>query len=365
MRLPSRRTVTISLVREIVIVISDLYLADGDAGRSSIAAAPPLSGLEDVVRFGQRSALQGAGDRSWRSWLASLAGRDDLAAAAPAAVAAAAATSVGELAAGTAWMVTPVHLIAGLTSLHFDPRSLLTLAAQDLEELARDFTATFGDSGFNLVPTAAGALLLVNPDPIQVATTEPSRALARGVEASLPSGSGAPLIRRLGAEIEMWLHNHHINDARARRGELPVSTLWLWGGGPLLTAASQEPVTSMVAFGTDPYLVGLSRLLSIPLQPLPEQLPNLAEHPESQRLILVTELTTWLQAHRNASLFEALADIDRRFIAPAMTALRRRAIADLRVVANDTVLRVRRRDLFKLWRPRCGSGAAALRGLSA
>jgi hypothetical protein len=33
------------------------------------------------------------------------------------------------------------------------------------------------------------------------------------------------------SEIEMWLHTLPLNAQRERRGAVPISTLWLWGGG--------------------------------------------------------------------------------------------------------------------------------------
>ncbi len=29
----------------------------------------------------------------------------------------------------------------------------------------------------------------------------------------------------------MWLHGHPVNADRARHGRLPITALWLWGGG--------------------------------------------------------------------------------------------------------------------------------------
>lgn len=47
----------------------------------------------------------------------------------------------------------------------------------------------------------------------------------------LPSGDDTASHRNLLSEIEMALHEHEINLAREARGELPVNSLWLWGGG--------------------------------------------------------------------------------------------------------------------------------------
>jgi hypothetical protein len=237
----------------------------------------------------------------------------------------------------------------------------LRLSPAELTDLARDFTATFGDTDFHLTLAPSGALLLRSRAAVEVVTTEPSRALANGLEAALPSGPDAPVLKRLGAEMEMWLHSHPLNEARVRRGELPVSTLWLWGGGPavrLAPTSAREPV-SLAAFGSEPYLVGLGRLNGTPVHPVPERLADPAAS-----MAIVAELIPLLHDHPHWTMFEALADIDRRFIEPAIGALRRGAADSVVVIANDTQLQVARRDLMKFWRSRPKSGSAALRLLN-
>jgi hypothetical protein len=76
---------------------------------------------------------------------------------------------------------------------------------------------------------------------------------------------------------------------------------------------------------------------------------------DCQRAVLVTEIAPMLQANPQWTVFEALAEIDRRFISPALTALRGGDIETVVLIVNDTELRVRRNDRLKLWRrPRLG-----------
>ena len=59
------------------------------------------------------------------------------------------------------------------------------------------------------------------------------------------------------------------------------------------------------------------------------------------------------------TVLEALAEIDRRFVSPAITALGEGGIESVVLIANDTQWRVRRRDRLKLWR-RLRPGISAL-----
>jgi len=359
--------VTIAPVREIVIVISDLYLASAEAdgllgvdANSSVRDALP--GFEHAARFGRKERIEGG----WRSWLARWLGRDDLASLAPAAVAAAEVFPTSS----TVWIATPVHLIASLTRLHLDRHGILRLSGEDLASFATDFARTFDEPEFKIKSIDSGEFIIQSLATLDVATIEPARAAAGDLEMSLPKGRDAAVLRRLGAELEMWLHSHPINEARVRRGELPVSTLWIWGGGaaigdsyrtaPQGPAASAPHRLSDVAFGSDPYLTGLWRLHGGECHPLPERLPDLSTHPHAHRAALVMEISPLLHANPHWTVFEALAGLDHRFISPALAELRRGAVASVVLVANDMQLRIQRSDRLKFWRRR-QSGVEGLR----
>jgi hypothetical protein len=342
--------------RQIVIVISDLYFPPHGSGEPQHAAVP--RGLEYLARFGQRRSVE----EGWRAWLARWLDRDDLAGIAPASIAAA-STASGELdaARGTAWFATPAHVIAGLTSLHLDRRSLLSLPAEDLARLAEDFSLRLGDSELMLTPTDSGIFLLRGLQNVIATTTEPAHAIVSELEASLPTGPSSSVLKRLGAELEMWLHDHPVNQARARRGELPVSTLWIWGGGadaPIVPA--KTPALSDLALGSDPYLVGLWRLQAAKCLPLPDSLPKLSAYPGIERRAVVIEVTPLLHANPQWTVYDALTDLDRRFLVPALAELREGSVTSVVFIANDTALHVQRRDRFKLWRARPKSPIEAL-----
>lgn len=69
----------------------------------------------------------------------------------------------------------------------------------------------------------------------------------------LPSGESAAAHRNLLSEIEMALHEHEVNLEREASGELPVNSLWLWGGG---TAPEQFTRAQPPLFSDDGLLTG-------------------------------------------------------------------------------------------------------------
>ncbi|MBW4051250.1 MAG: hypothetical protein HIU85_07285 [Proteobacteria bacterium] len=341
-------TGTIAPVREIVIVIRDLYLEpELAAPPGTVAAARQLAapGLEHLARFGEKRPVP----QGWRAWAARWLGLPQYAAQAPASVAAAALENAPQERA--VWLATPVYLVAGLTSLHFDRRSLLNLPGEELDALAASFRDTFRGSGFDLHPLGGGELLLSAPAAAQPATTtEPARMPLTTVAEALPCGEGARALRRLGAEIEMWLHGHAVNDARQRRGDLPVGTLWVWGGGaePLTPAARQA--TADAAFGSDAYVRGLWRLAGDEARPMPVDWAAVIGEPRAQRALAVVEVAELLHANGSWRLAEAVAEMDRRLISPSLAALHRRELDRLVLLANDRSLSLRAADRWRLWR---------------
>jgi hypothetical protein len=375
-------------VHELVIVLSDLYVSQ-EAPDRELAAGVTLPGLQQAARYGARSKIADG----WRPWLARwLAGSE---AGAPATVAARAlqssrsgdaaapSPSPSPLTAGSlpevAWMATPMHLIAGLTSVHVDRRSLLRLDANDQAQLAADFQRIFHDSGFQLQPLDSGDFLMLGPRMPLAEALEPARAMGGSIGDAQRADPATRALRRLGAEIEMWLHDHPVNDARGLRGEPPVTALWLWGGGAIgyVRAGDRGPaaevndsavarvsetsrgsaapgdaraVSADIAFGRDAYLDGLWAAGREKVFPLPERLADVFGYPQARRAVLVIELGLMLHSHPTWTFFDAVAHIDRAFIGPAIEALNRGQCARLVILANDHQLTLRAGDRFKFWR---------------
>jgi hypothetical protein len=331
-------------VREIVIVLTDVYRASAEEAAEAAEAAPRgrLPGIEYAGRFGTRTAL-GSG---WRDWLAAAVGRDDLVGVAPARIAAAV---LPEEEAGTSWIATPVHLSAGFSQVHLDHRGLLRLAEAPRAQLAAGFATEFGASGLTLAPLQSGDFLLRGAGLTVVASTEPARCAGGEIAPALPQGPEAAAVRRLGAEIEMWLHGQALNATRASVGEPPVNALWLWGAagrsGPLQRRQG-EPHRR--AFGEDAYLSGLWHLVGGACQALPPDFSAIAQHGEGA--VLALAVADELRKSMQSTFLEALRALDERFIGPALTHLRRGALQRVTLIASDTALQVQRRSALRLWR---------------
>ena len=343
-------------MREIVIVISDLYLEPSDGADVPGASATEVPGLEHLARFARRSPLA----EGWRAWVARWAALAQYAAAAPATVAS--APLAAELANRAVWLATPLHLIAGLTRLHLDRRSLLRLTRAEAEDLVASFREVFRGSGFDLHPLETGELLLSGPPgSARSDTTEPARMLLIPLAEALATGEGAPALRRLSAEIEMWLHGHPVNARREQRGVPVIATLWPWGGGAqALAPAVAAHAPPDPAFGSDSYVRGLWRLAGGETRPMPVDWRTVVGEPRARRALAVVEVAELLQTEASWHLADALREIDRRLVSPSLEALHRGELERFALLANDRCLLIRAADRWRLWRRR----RAALAGLT-
>ncbi|MBX5463797.1 MAG: hypothetical protein IRZ28_22255 [Steroidobacteraceae bacterium] len=360
-------------MEEVVIVIADLYLTS--AAEAASIREVELPGLGQIARFGTGEAI----GEGWRAWLAAWAGGEPLAGAPPATIAAAAGRAASAQAEGQmVWLATPVHFIAGLSSVHLDVRGLLQVEADVRQSLASEFNSLFADSGYSLEALPSSGFLLTSPPIEGVLTSDPARVLGASINEALPSASQAPALRRLSAEVEMWLHEHPVNQRRVEQGRLPITALWFWGGGTApaqrngraeaeivsthvadtvpasavrgaaALASTAAPAPGM-AFGLDPYLDGLWRTFGGRAHAMPTHFEDALAH-SGRRAVFVIELSQAFDQNRRWGIRDALMDADQRWIMRALAALRRGDVSRVTVIANDHKLSLSARDRLKLWR---------------
>lgn len=241
-----------------LLVVSDLYLgnlADATHGR---ARFPQLPALCELLRLGSRVGSASVHSFDWRAGLAMDLGATSLAGLAPGTVAAFAARGMEP--GGAVCLAEPVHLVAGMASVHLHPAGLLDLEPMESAQLRDGFEREFGGPGQGLHRVGDRFLL---ESPLAAAAVAPDPASLLGSVLGAPRGQEAARdLRRLGVEVEMWLSGLALNRERERRGELPVSALWFWGGGGLPDGERGGAAPWEQAFGSDPWLHGCWKKLA-------------------------------------------------------------------------------------------------------
>ena len=177
----------------------------------------------------------------------------------PAVGAAALYADRGPVDAMSAFIATPVHYVAEMSDVRLSAGGMLSLQACEAEALAVDFNRVWNDAGIRMLTGRCAKLFCLFDRPLKVATHDPEELLDRYIADYLPTGAAGPRLRQLMSEIEMWLFEHDVNQARIAAAADSVSGLWLWGGGPALRSlprlhgwtAGNDPLFEALAGGGD------------------------------------------------------------------------------------------------------------------
>jgi hypothetical protein len=317
---------TIRQVSAVVLILADLYPTR--LAPEASAVLPRLPALERWLSRGHRTDQ----DLDWRAWLLAEYGK------------ASGSQSLGGVAAAGwlpetrpdryYWLATPIHVVAGMDTVHLDPAGLLYFDDGQQQLLASDFARVFAGSGWELHATGRRELLLEGPAMASVPTQDPARWLGVRLGAASPAGSDAVPLRRMAAELEMWLHGHAVNRARLARG-LPAATgLWLWGGG---AAQPLAPPRLPTLLGDDLVAGALWRLGGGTSQALPD---TFGAAPREGDTVVILRVD-------NAAALQA---IDERWLAPVLAAVGSGALREAQLLVAGQRVLMKRVHQWRAWR---------------
>ncbi len=125
----------------------------------------------------------------------------------------------------------PVHLLTAIDHLQLG-RSSIDLEPAEVAAILADLNRHLDGRGFFLQAVGRGRdWLLACREPLDCTSVEPGEAEGQNLRETMPRGRDGATVRALMNEIQMLLHEHPVNEARASRREPVVNSLWLWGFG--------------------------------------------------------------------------------------------------------------------------------------
>jgi hypothetical protein len=331
-------------MKNVHLVVADLFLPRDFA--VEVCAGLRLPALEKILARGHAETHQAV---SLEDALCGLFAVPDLAGIAPISAA------FDGLEPGCWLRADPVHV-----RLQREQVVLLPNVAISLEE-AQCFCASLNEH------FAAEGLAFFAPDPIRwyvrldtlpdMTTVPLSQAAGRNIHGNLPTGADARRWHQLFNEIQMLLFAHPLNEAREARGEVPVNSVWFWGGGsevdvsPNYNSASSDEVLVQM----------LTSSASIPFSAWSPTWRNALTRgeereflSEGKQLLVWTGLRSALQRGDFAVWRSALQDFETGYARPLWQALCKGQIARLQVdiLGGDSLRQIRltRGDTWAFWR---------------
>jgi hypothetical protein len=247
----------------------------------------------------------------------------------------------------------PVHLKLEGNQLVLADSGVFALSQQEAESLADSLNAHFADQGLLFHPLRPDRWYLRVAQSPALETTPLAQAAGRSIDPLLPRGADAPAWRARMNEIQMLLHGHAVNEQREAAGQLPINSVWLWGGGNIADAV---PGRFSAVWSADPFAAGLAQAARIPARALPGDAAQFfrASPSEGVNLILLDALRGAARYGDAHGWRESLAQLERDWFAPLLEALRRERIGMLSVHAlgpgGVISVETTRGDLRRFWR---------------
>jgi hypothetical protein len=240
--------------------------------------------------------------------------------------------------AGEYWMhLEPVHFAAGLDRLAYLPLEGETrILETERTSLAGVLDEHLQSIGIELHTLSDGTWCARRAQGFAVETSNPEAAAANELHLALPRGPDAGTVRRLMTELQMLLHDHPVNESRARRGLPAINAVWVWGQGEVPESLAANTLPTVIA--DDSYALGICALHSRSAVPVPTTSETLlAAIAKSRRALAVIPS-------------DDLESLQAQWMGPLTAALSSRKLARLDFILDGWHLQLDRAALRRFWR---------------
>ncbi|WP_343851302.1 phosphoglycerate mutase [Rhodanobacter soli] len=138
-------------------------------------------------------------------------------------------------AAGGIWLsADPAWVQPDMNGVRLLACGQMQLGMDEAQALAEPLRPVFDEAGMQLeISTPDHWHLHLPVDTSLPCFAAPEQALGEDLAQHLPQGAEGRRWRVLLNDVQVLLHQHPLNARRQARGQAPVNSLWLWGGGRL------------------------------------------------------------------------------------------------------------------------------------
>jgi len=240
------------------------------------------------------------------------------------------------------WCLDPVFIQIDKEDAVICAHEAIGLTENEAQHFIEDLNIHFAEDGFKLHYHSAHHWLLEAE--LDLVTTSLSSAMHKNLSQLQPVGVTEKQWRTLQNEIQMLLYNHPENQARESRGDIPVNSLWLWGGGE---PEQYERIVDTV-FSDEAWISDVAQLYEIETHGV----DTFSKLEDLDGACLLAYLDP-LDAIRKNDAFAWLDSLGRfeEKIAPSIVNLLEKGKLDHVTVYSDTVsISLQKKDLKKWWK---------------
>jgi hypothetical protein len=221
----------------------------------------------------------------------------------------------------------PVHLYMRQNRMYLSDAAGAPSAGESAALIAA-LNAHFGNDGLLLHAGTSGRWYLRAQAHTRLVTQPLSSAINRDLDSIMPGGEDSRYWRSLLNEMQMLLHTHPVNAEREARGLPAFNSLWLWGGGTAVAAATTAYTQ---VWSDDALACALAALCAAPCAALADGAEN-ALRTDGHTLVVVNALRD--HAPDFAAWQAALEKLEQAWMAPCLRALKNGRIKTLHIVTT-------------------------------
>ena len=241
------------------------------------------------------------------------------------------------------WCLDPVCVRIDQDQAVLLGNEILELSESEARHLIEDLNAHFAQDGLRIHYLSPVQWLLEGH--FDLTTHTHYDALLDNVNSYQPRGPDAARWRRLLNEVQMLLHSHEVNQNREQRGEMPVNSVWLWGGG---REYSYEKIVDVV-YSDEPLVHEVALVCDIPHYAMPDDVHDSVSHAMHTQFVLMEQV----RAIKGMDVFawlDHLARFEQLMLAPLFAGLQDNTLKTLTVYSDTLSLTLTKKQLNRWWR---------------
>jgi hypothetical protein len=317
---------------ELTLVVPGLLRFEDKAYREFFAQAERIPALELIISRAQRLKTN---KHSLESTLGDLFGlSEDLTSSLPVA-ALAHYLKFGETNDNWYMHCDPVVIQPNRDHLLMLGNDLLDISEQEAEQIISDINAMYHDQPWQLIMLSPIQWVLELQQNPEIKTNSLNTVLGKKVNEYLPDGEDARAWHALLNELQMFLHSHPVNQARAVNGLSTFNSVWFWGEGRMPRNFSSPVVKHWLqCWSNHTTTLALARLLNIPRVDCPANANIWLEHAitSGQHIVVIDTLES--SGFDPFEWWQALSELNEQWLVPLIPALQTNALSKLSLVTG-------------------------------
>jgi hypothetical protein len=246
----------------------------------------------------------------------------------------------------------PVHLQPQRDRLILLDTQAVSLSQDEANRLAAELIEAYGEEGWLLKAPRPGRWYFKPPRTPRIITTPLPQVVGKDIHPYLPQGKDGKTWHTILNEMQILLHTASVNAEREQRGDLPINSLWFWGGGRLPNISAVDWVH---VHSEEPVSLALARLSEIPGGACPKSFVDWDRQAQraGAHLVVLDHGRGAVQYTEMKQWRDFIERLDGEWMAPLFQAVKSGSLEQLVIYTdNGRAYRLRRSQARRWWRRR-------------